>query len=189
MRSARASRSSGCRAGDPVARAQWDQFVDLSLTYTEDLYDRLGVKLTRADVMAESAYNDELPGIVDALREQGLLEESDGAQCVFLDEFKNKNGDVLPIIVQKADGGYLYATTDLAAARHRSNIGADRVLYLVDVRQSLHFRQIFALSRVAGFVREDLSLEHMPFGDHARQRRQAVQNPRRRRRAVGGRAR
>ncbi|MEM9743215.1 MAG: arginine--tRNA ligase [Pseudomonadota bacterium] len=154
----------GLQSGDPVTREQWHAFVDLSLTHIESLYARLGVTLRRDDVMAESAYNDALPGVIESLREQGLLEESDGAQCVFLDEFKNKNGDVLPVIVQKQGGGYLYATTDLAAVLHRATLKADRVLYLVDVRQSLHFKQIFTLARKAGFAPDSMSLEHMPFG-------------------------
>lgn len=150
--------------GAPATRALWQQFVDLSLDHAQELYDRLGVSLTRADVMAESAYNDALPGIVDALKQQGLVTTSEGAQCVFLDDFTNKKGEPLPIIVQKQDGGYLYATTDLAAVQHRQSLAVDRVLYLVDVRQSLHFRQIFALARAAGLAQPSMSLEHLAFG-------------------------
>lgn len=154
----------GLQQGDPETKQQWQVFCDLSLEHAQDIYDRLGISLTRKDVMGESAYNDALPDIVNSLREQGLLIESEGAQCVFLDEFKNKKGDVLPVIVQKQDGGYLYATTDLAAVQYRQSLNADRVLYLVDVRQSLHFKQIFALARKAGFAAASMQLEHMPFG-------------------------
>jgi len=103
--------------------------------------------------------------VIESLAGQGLLVESDGARCVFLDEFKGKDGEVLPLIVQKSDGGYLYATTDLAAVRHRAGqLQADRVLYLTDARQALHFRQVFAVADRAGFVRHDMWLDHLPFG-------------------------
>ncbi|MGI9324140.1 MAG: arginine--tRNA ligase, partial [Pseudomonadales bacterium] len=151
--------------GDPRARALWQSFVEQSLQHGQQQYDRLGVSLTRNDVMPESAYNDQLSSIVARLDAKGLLSESDGAQCVFLDEFKNKAGEPLPVIVQKSGGGFLYATTDLAAISYRSDIlKADRVLYLVDVRQSLHFKQIFAVARLAGLASEHISLEHLPFG-------------------------
>jgi arginyl-tRNA synthetase len=155
----------GLQRGDPAIREQWQRFIDLSLSHCQELYDRLGVTLTPADVMAESAYNDDLAQVVRALTEQGLLRESDGARCVFLDEFKGKDGEVLPLIVQKTDGGYLYATTDLAAIRYRADrLQADRVLYLTDARQALHFRQVFAVAQRAGFVRPGMRLEHHPFG-------------------------
>ncbi|MBK8452993.1 MAG: arginine--tRNA ligase [Thiofilum sp.] len=153
------------QSGDEECLALWRQFIELSLHHSEVLYERLGVGLKREHVMAESAYNPELPKVIEHLAQQGLLVQSAGAQTVFLDGFKNKEGEPLPIIVQKADGGYLYATTDLAAIEYRSKVlQADRVLYLVDARQSLHFQQIFALARLAGFVRSETSLEHMPFG-------------------------
>lgn len=151
--------------GDARTRTLWQRFVDLSLQHGQEQYDRLGVSLSRGDVMPESAYNDALEGVIAKLEKQGLLQESDGAQCVFLDEFKNKNGDVLPVIVQKTGGGYLYATTDLAAIAYRSDVlKADRALYLVDVRQSLHFKQVFAVARLAGFANDHIQLEHLPFG-------------------------
>ena len=153
------------QSGEPRTNALWQQFIDISLSHCEAVYERLGVSLTRADVMAESAYNDELAGIVKALDDAGLLTVSDGARCVFLDEFKAKDGSPLPVIVQKSDGGYLYSTTDLAAVRHRSKVlEADRAMYLVDARQALHFRQVFAVARRAGFVSPRTSLEHHPFG-------------------------
>jgi arginyl-tRNA synthetase len=129
------------------------------------VYRRLGVLLTRADIHAESAYNDDLAGIVAVLAQEGLLTESDGALCVFLDEFTAKDGTRLPVIIQKSDGGYLYATTDLAAVRYRAyTLNADRVMYFVDARQALHFRQVFAVARLAGFAPPTTSLEHHPFG-------------------------
>ena len=103
--------------------------------------------------------------MVSDLASKGLLSEDQGAQCVFMDEYKNKEGDPLPVIVQKADGGYLYATTDLAALRYRaSTLDADRILYFVDQRQALHFQQMFSLSKLAGFVPESTDLSHMGFG-------------------------
>lgn len=154
------------QSGDTECLALWQQFIDISLHHCEEVYERLGVSLTRADVQPESAYNADLASIVSELQAQGLLVEDQGAQCAFLDEFKNKDGSITPIIVQKTGGGYLYATTDLAALRYRSGVlHADRVLYFTDARQSLHFQQVFTLARKAGFVREGVSLEHMPFGN------------------------
>ncbi|EIJ34168.1 arginine--tRNA ligase [Thiothrix nivea] len=154
------------QSGDAECLKLWQQFIDISLHHCEDVYECLGVQLTRADVKPESAYNDDLANIVSELQANGLLVEDQGAQCAFLDEFKNKDGSITPIIVQKSDGGYLYATTDLAALRYRSgSLNADRVLYFTDARQSLHFQQVFTLARKAGFVREEMALEHMPFGN------------------------
>ena len=151
--------------GDPAARAAWQRFIDISLSHCHAIYERLGVTLQRTDVQAESAYNAELPGIIADLRSQGLAEDSAGAVCVFLDEFKGKDGEPLPVIVQKSDGGYLYATTDLAAVRYRAQtLRADRALYLTDARQALHFRQIFAVAHQAGFAPTAMRLEHLPFG-------------------------
>lgn len=153
------------QAGDPEVRALWQRFIELSLSHCQTLYERLGTTLNTKDVMAESAYNDALPGVIESLRERGLLAESDGAQCVFLDEFKGKDGSVQPVIVQKSDGGYLYATTDLAAVSHRSKtLNADRVMVFTDARQVLHFRQIYAVAKAAGFDSDKVSLEHYPFG-------------------------
>src|SRR5690606_40545346 len=88
------------QSGEPKCRALWQQFIDISLSHCQEVYDRLGVLLNRADVMAESAYNDDLPNVVEDLRKKGLLVEDQGAQCVFLEEFKNKDGEALPVIVQ-----------------------------------------------------------------------------------------
>ncbi|MBU0656266.1 MAG: arginine--tRNA ligase [Gammaproteobacteria bacterium] len=154
------------QSGDAECHALWQQFIDISLHHCEEVYERLGVSLTRADVKPESAYNDDLATVVSDLQAKGLLVEDQGAQCAFLDEFKNKDGSITPIIVQKTGGGYLYATTDLAALRYRSGVlNVDRALYFTDARQSLHFQQVFTLARKAGFVRENISLEHMPFGN------------------------
>jgi arginyl-tRNA synthetase len=153
------------QSGDAHCRARWAEFIDVSLSHCEAIYGRLGVTLGRSDVQAESAYNDDLATTVADLDAAGLLTESEGAQCVFLDEFRGKDDAPLPLIVQKSGGGYLYATTDLAAVRHRhGTLHSDRALYFVDKRQALHFRQVFAVARAAGFAPDTMRLEHMPFG-------------------------
>ncbi|WP_225775984.1 arginine--tRNA ligase [Pseudomonas sp. Marseille-Q5115] len=153
------------QAGDPDCLKLWKRFNTISLSHCQKTYERLNVHLTPNDVMGESAYNDDLPSVVADLRAKGLLVESEGAQCVFLDEFKNAEGNPLPVIVQKAGGGYLYATTDLAAVRYRSNVlKADRALYFVDQRQALHFQQVFEVARRAGFITNGMVPEHMGFG-------------------------
>lgn len=153
------------QAGDAECMTLWTRFKDISLSHCQKTYELLNVKLTMADVMGESAYNDDLANVVSDLKAKGLLVESNGAQCVFLEEFKTADGEPLPVIVQKADGGYLYATTDLAAVRYRSNVlHADRALYFVDQRQALHFQQVFEVARRAGFITHPMQTEHMGFG-------------------------
>ena len=153
------------QSGDSAVRASWRRFVETSLEHCEQVYRTLDVTLKREDIHAESAYNEDLPNIVEHLHKKGLLRESEGAQCVFLEEFKNKEDKITPVIVQKSDGGYLYATTDLAALRYRAEVlKASRLLYIVDARQSLHLRQVFAVSRKSGLVRDSCTLEHHPFG-------------------------
>ncbi|GIU08110.1 arginine--tRNA ligase [Shewanella sp. c952] len=153
------------QSGDEYCNKLWREFNDISLSHCHEIYERLGVSLTRQDVRGESSYNDDLEQVVADLDSQGLLSESNGAKVVFQDEFKNKEGEPLPVIIQKADGGYLYATSDMAAMRYRSNVlKADRALYFVDLRQALHFQQVFKLAKTAKFVREEMSFEHMGFG-------------------------
>lgn len=153
------------QSGDHHSLAMWQTFIRLSLEHCQEIYERLGVGLKPEDVRAESAYNEALPQIIKLLQEQNLLVKHDGAQCVFLPEFKGKNDEPLPIIVQKNDGGFLYASTDLAAIRYRhEQLHADRVLYVVDARQSLHFQQVFALAYLAGFASPNMLLEHISFG-------------------------
>ncbi len=153
------------QAGDEQVLSHWHRFIDMSISHCQHLYQRMGVELTRDDIKGESSYNDELAPMIEQLAKANLLTESEGAQCIFLDEFKNKDGDILPLIVRKSDGGYLYATTDMVALQHRTQtLGADRVLYFVDARQSLHFKQIFAAGRAAGLASEHVELSHMQFG-------------------------
>ena len=153
------------QGGDAECPALWKRFNEISLSHCQKTYERLNVNLTPADVMGESAYNDDLANVVSDLKAAGLLVESNGALCVFLEEFRTAEDTPLPVIVQKAGGGYLYATTDLAAIRYRSKVlKADRALYFVDQRQALHFQQVFEVARRAGFVHEGMQLEHMGFG-------------------------
>ncbi|MDP7162973.1 MAG: arginine--tRNA ligase, partial [Phycisphaerae bacterium] len=152
---------------DKNARRAWERFVEQSLEHCEQVYRRLGVLLIGSDVRGESFYNDKLPSVVEDLDTAGMLVESQGAKCVFLDEFKGKGSDGtdLPVIVQKSDCGYLYATTDLAALRYRCDeLKANRILYVTDSRQAMHFAQIFAVAREAGFVGKDVRLKHVPLG-------------------------
>ncbi len=147
------------QSGDRHCLELWQKFIDISLGHCEDIYEKLGVKLTREDVRAESFYNEDLSKVVEDLAANGTLQESDGAQCVFLE------GDEVPVIVQKRDGGYLYATTDLAALRYRAQtLQAKRISYVVDARQAGHFKQVFRVAKESGFVAEDVQLEHVGFG-------------------------
>jgi arginyl-tRNA synthetase len=153
------------QSGDPETRGIWQQLVDISLAEFDRVYALLGSPLTQADVVGESAYNADLPAIVDELQADGLLTESDGAQCAFLPGFTGRDGSPLPVIVRKSDGGFGYSATDLAAVRHRvRDLHADRIVYVVDHRQSLHFQQIFALARAANWLPETTTAEHVAFG-------------------------
>ncbi|MCH9741548.1 MAG: arginine--tRNA ligase [Epsilonproteobacteria bacterium] len=145
--------------GDAHCLKLWKQFIDTSLGHCEEVYEKLGVNLNREDVRAESFYNDALSNIISTLKEQNISTTSDGAECVFLE------GSDVPLIIQKGDGGYLYATTDLAALKFRAKeLEADRICYVVDARQGGHFKQVFAISKMAGMVGEEVNLEHIAFG-------------------------
>ena len=155
------------QSGDPATLDAWRKFREISLSHCASVYRRLGVLLCDDDVYGESEYNDDLSNVIDDLRAAGVLEKSQDAQCVFLDEFRGKGEDDtdVPLIVQKRDGGYLYATTDLAGIRYRQNkLGAARVLYVTDSRQGEHFAQVFGVARLAGFAKDELQLQHVPFG-------------------------
>ena len=153
------------QGGDETVLALWKQFVDISLSHAQAVYDTLGLKLRPEDVAGESKYNDDLQPVVDDLVEKGLAVEDDGAKVVFLDEFKNKEGEPAAFIVQKQGGGFLYASTDLACLRYRvGTLHADRLLYVVDHRQALHFEQLFTTSRKAGYLPENAKAEFIGFG-------------------------
>ncbi|HCR3982899.1 TPA: arginine--tRNA ligase [Kluyvera ascorbata] len=153
------------QGGDEYFRKMWRQLVDITMSQNQLTYDRLNVTLTRDDVMGESLYNPMLPGIVADLKAKGLAVESEGATVVFLDEFKNKEGEPMGVIIQKKDGGYLYTTTDIACAKYRyETLHADRVLYYIDSRQHQHLMQAWTIVRKAGYVPDSVPLEHHMFG-------------------------
>jgi len=153
------------QGGDEYFRQMWRQLVDITMSQNQLTYDRLNVTLTRKDVMGESLYNPMLAGIVADLKAKGLAVESEGATVVFLDEYKNKEGEPMGVIIQKKDGGYLYTTTDIACAKYRyETLHADRVLYYIDSRQHQHLMQAWTIVRKAGYVPNSVPLEHHMFG-------------------------
>jgi arginyl-tRNA synthetase len=147
------------QSGDEHCLRLWQSFIDSSLGHCEEVYEKLDVNLTRDDVRAESFYNDRLSAVIERLKAQGISTTSNGAECVFLE------GDETPIIVQKGDGGFLYATTDLAALTFRDKeLKSDRICYVVDARQAQHFKQVFTIAKQAEMVRDEVALEHIGFG-------------------------
>ena len=153
------------QGGDAQCLELWQQFIDVSIQHSEEVYELLNVSLTRKDVMGESAYNDDLAATIEALETAGIAVEDQGAKVVFLPEMADKEGNPAVYIVQKSGGGYLYATTDLAAVRYRNGVlNADRTLIFTDARQSLHFKQTEIVARKAGFMSDAQSYEHCPFG-------------------------
>ncbi|MBM7345411.1 arginine--tRNA ligase [Pantoea coffeiphila] len=153
------------QGGDEYCRTMWKKLVDITMSQNQLIYDRMNVTLTRKDVMGESLYNDMLPGIVADLKAKGMAVESEGATVVFLDEYKNKEGEPMGVIIQKKDGGYLYTTTDIACAKYRyETLHADRVLYYIDSRQHQHLMQAWTIVRKAGYVPNSVPLEHHMFG-------------------------
>jgi len=153
------------QSGDVHCRKLWQQFIQVSVAHNLEIYHRLNVSLGPEHIKPESAYNDDLGKVVKDLTGRELAVDSEGAKVVFIEELADKNGDPSPMIVQKSGGGFLYATSDLAALRYRVNeLQADRILYFIDARQSLHMKQVFVTGRKAGFVPDPVSLEHHSFG-------------------------
>ncbi|KYF84626.1 arginine--tRNA ligase [Sorangium cellulosum] len=153
------------QGGDEQTLGLWRQLVRESTRYFESVYRRLGVTLTEADFAGESFYNPMLLDVLAELGQKGLARESEGALCVFPAGFTGKGGEPLPLIVRKQDGGYGYATTDLAAIRHRlTTVGAQRLIYVVGAPQSQHFAMVFATAREAGWLRPPARAEHVAFG-------------------------
>ena len=153
------------QSGDIQCMQLWQNFIDISIAHSEEVYDKLNVSLKRSDVMGESAYNNDLAATVAELKAAGIVVESQGAQVAFLQEMADKEGNAAAYIVQKSGGGYLYATTDQAAIRYRNgSLGADRTLIFTDVRQALHFKQTEIVARNAGFINAQQSYQHCPFG-------------------------
>lgn len=153
------------QSGDSAILALWRQFVEVSLDHCQEVCDRLGTKLTREDAVGESSYNDLLAPMVDKLMERGIAVDSNGAKCVFFTEDELGSKDETPFIIQKSDGGYLYATTDIAAVYDRvSNLHATRLVYVIDSRQSLHLKQLFVVAHKAGIAGSNTKMEHAAFG-------------------------
>ncbi|MDB9490959.1 arginine--tRNA ligase [Dolichospermum circinale CS-534/05] len=150
------------QSGDKFTKDAWDLLCEASRKEFKIIYDLLNIKLIER---GESFYNPLLPKVVKDLAATGLLEESQGAKCVFLDGFTNREGNPLPLIVQKSDGGYNYATTDLAALGYRiQEDKAKRIVYVTDEGQSNHFAQFFQVAKKANWIPDDVELVHVPFG-------------------------
>ncbi len=150
------------QSGEASARAAWEALVERSKAENQVIYDLLGV--SGLEDRGESFYESMLGDVVADLDAKGLLVVDDGARCVFVDGFTNRDGDPLPLIIEKADGGYNYATTDLAAIRHRVASGADRIIYVVDGGQSQHFQMVYAVARLAGWLPDGVEATHVGFG-------------------------
>lgn len=147
------------QAGDEETRRVWQQLIDISVAGFNETYARMNVLLTDADIAGESTYNADLPAVAADLEERGIATVDDGALVVFVEGFK------APAIIRNQRGGYGYATTDLAAIRHRvGDLDADRIIYVVGAPQTFHFEQVFAVARAAGYLPEDVKAEHVGFG-------------------------
>jgi arginyl-tRNA synthetase len=154
------------QSGDPETRRLWRILVNLSVEYFDHVYAQLDISLSAADVVGESYYNDMLADVVDDLDALGLLVRSGGALCVFPAGFTNRDGEPLPLIVQKSDEGFGYATSDLAAVRDRvSTLHASEMLYVVGMPQSQHLAMVFAVARMAGWLPDTVRCEHVGFGN------------------------
>ena len=152
------------QAGEPESVELWRQFVAAARGHAEEVYERLGVTLRPEDARPESSFNDVLDELVAELEAKGVARMDDGALCAFPEGFKNREGEPLALIVRYRVGSYGYQATDLAALRHRVSLGADRVIYVVDARQTLHLSMVFAVARMAGWVPDDVRIEHVAFG-------------------------
>jgi arginyl-tRNA synthetase len=153
------------QGGDPATLELWQDIVDMSLDYLHRIYSRLGVLLTDDDIRGESFYNDLLADTVAMLEQRGIAVDSDGALCAFPPGFTGRESRPLPLIIRKSDGGYTYATTDLATIRYRVDVlGCDRAIYVVGSDQALHFQMVFAVARQAGWIPEGAVFEHAQIG-------------------------
>ena len=151
--------------GDEYCRRMWHKLVEISMTQNQKNYDRLGVSLSSTDIRGESSYNAMLPEIVNDLLERGIATEEADTVMVYLDSYRNKQGDPMGVIIRKQDGGYLYTTTDIACAKYRyQTLHADRILYYIDARQHQHLMMAWEIVRRAGYVPPSVSLEHHKFG-------------------------
>ena len=153
------------QSSEPETIELWQMLVDRSLVHFNEVYQRMGILLSNNDLAGESKYESALPKVVEKLAKVGLLEESDGAKVVYLNGWKNREGEPLPLIIEKADGGYNYATSDLACILDRiENVGSRDFLYVVGAEQAQHFAMVFEVARNAGFMDEGVNAIHVPFG-------------------------
>ncbi|MFJ3308996.1 arginine--tRNA ligase [Streptomyces sp. NPDC086549] len=153
------------QAGEPKTLAMWQKFVDESKIYFFSVFEKLDMEVRDPDIVGESGYNDMLAETCRLLEESGVAVRSEGALCVFFEDIKGPDGNPVPLIVQKSDGGYGYAATDLSAIRDRVfNLKANTLLYVVDARQALHFRMVFETARRAGWLNEDVTAQQLAFG-------------------------
>jgi len=153
------------QSGDPDTVARWKEIVAESEKAFREIYDRLGVLLTPEDSVGESFYNPMLADVVAELTDAGIAVEDDGALVIFSEEVTGPDGKPAPLMVRKRDGGYGYDTTDLATIRYRiQQLKADRLLYVTDYRQALHFQLIFEAARRAGWLTDDIEATHVPYG-------------------------
>ncbi|MFD9436662.1 arginine--tRNA ligase [Streptomyces sp. NPDC060002] len=153
------------QAGDPHTLATWQKFVDESKIYFFSVFEKLDMEIRDEDIVGESGYNDMLAETCRLLEESGVAVRSEGALCVFFEDVKGPDGNPVPLIVQKSDGGYGYAATDLSAIRDRVfNVKASTLLYVVDARQSLHFKMVFETARRAGWLNDDVKAQQLAFG-------------------------
>lgn len=154
------------QAGDAETLRLWNVLVEVSKRYFNAVYARLGVTLTDDDIKGESFYNDLLAPAVQELEDKGIAVISDGALCAFPPGFTGREGEPLPVIIRKSDGGYNYSTTDLATIRYRVDTEhVDRMVYVVGAPQSLHFQMVFAVARMAGWLSEEVRAEHAQIGN------------------------
>lgn len=153
------------QSGDIQSTAIWQGLVEVSKRHFEDIFQRLGIGLREEHMRGESFYNPQLSDLVQTLQAQNFAKIDQGALVMELEGFVDRQGHALPLLIQKSDGGYLYATTDLAAARYRiTHLGAKRIIYVTDARQSQHFSMLFAALRKTGWATEQIELEHVAFG-------------------------
>ncbi|MEV0639533.1 arginine--tRNA ligase [Streptomyces sp. NPDC050619] len=153
------------QAGDPKTLAAWQKFVDESKIYFFSVFEKLDMEIRDPDIVGESGYNDMLDETCRLLEEAGVAVWSEGALCVFFDDIKGPDGNLVPLIVKKSDGGYGYAATDLSAIRDRVfNLKASTLIYVVDARQSLHFKMVFETARRAGWLNGDTKAQQLAFG-------------------------
>ncbi|TQK52654.1 arginyl-tRNA synthetase [Streptomyces sp. SLBN-118] len=153
------------QAGDPETRAHWQRFVDESKIYFYSVFDKLDMEIRDPDIVGESGYNDMLDETCRLLEEAGVAVRSEGALCVFFDDVKGPDGNPTPLIVRKSNGGYGYAATDLSAIRDRvQKLKADTLIYVVDARQSLHFKMVFETARRAGWLNDEVKAVQLAFG-------------------------